>query len=238
VDPLHSDDTTPHAGGEPAESDWSTIRVWSLAIGRWGGPPFGAAAIGYYTVLVASIGALVWIVSGVEIPWIRLQSTVLSIVCLVLVLTVLGAWWLAATIKSFSARSRRRPGLLIAPALLVATFALVINNVPADLRWQLSRPALDEFAAQYTDNPQIEAPGRLGLYLIERGPEPVAGGFLIWLDSNRDGARRSPLDDGLAYGESGFAYLLAGPTPYEGSPSTSHLHYTHIAGPWFWWEYT
>ncbi|MGW4893525.1 hypothetical protein ACWEQL_14870 [Kitasatospora sp. NPDC004240] len=108
----------------------------------------------------------------------------------------------------------------VPPALLVATVALIVHQVPQQARFELSRPALTSFAEQ-----ALERDGN-GL------PQPEWVGALPVKDVTAVGGTglRFTVPGGGLFEVTGYAYLPDGP-PVARDGNT----YTWMSGDWYRW---
>jgi len=80
------------------------------------------------------------------------------------------------------------------PALVIACIALIANEVPASVRFDLSRPALERAAARAQAGEQV-APGEIGLIPVS-GLKVIPGGTTLFFVSDASGLT---FDCGYAY---------------------------------------
>lgn len=109
---------------------------------------------------------------------------------------------------------------LVLPAIAAVTVAFWYSSVPLNARFVVSRPAMNDLAAELLASPdRTTAPNqRLGLYWA-KDIEQVRGTVRFHVASSGFG------------NNAGFAYSPAGAPPQLGEDS-----YWHLEGPWYLWE--
>ncbi|MFI7284618.1 hypothetical protein ACIBOV_30605 [Micromonospora chersina] len=118
---------------------------------------------------------------------------------------------------------------LPAPVVVVLALALVVEGVPLQARWAMSRSAFERVVATVpTTSPvgaewsRVPVPSRIGAYRIEAA-YPVPGG-VVFYEAN-----------GYMTDDAGFAYLPDGPTSDLETPDFESPAFKHLGGPWYSW---
>lgn len=134
------------------------------------------------------------------------------------VLTVLGAVWLAlATFGWLRFRTVRLS--LVAPALVIATVALVATSAPFWLGFNLSRDELTHFMSPC---PASGGDRHVGVYRVGGVAAVGATGCRI---TTQGGLLRRV----------GLAYLPDGVPPDSVRPDSGGIYFEHLTGDWFRW---
>jgi len=131
--------------------------------------------------------------------------------------------WIALVVQDV--RSRRPSVLtLVAPLVVIATAALMVTDIPLQVRFDLSRGAMQEAVdTMPSGDDMVLGPGLVGTYVI-RSMERVEGGVLLG-----ETIGDSPIND------AGFAYLPDGPTPELENGSFESPQWHDLGGGWWSW---
>ncbi|WP_327140023.1 hypothetical protein [Nocardia sp. NBC_01327] len=134
-------------------------------------------------------------------------------------LLVLGVIWLMlALIGGIAYRTYLLS--VLAPALIVLTAVLLVLQIPQDLGWRMSRPALEKAAAACADT---RSDTRIGLYTFD------------YIRKTPEGCTFSLAGSGL--GPDGFAYIPSGAAPELPATALVGDRYTPLGGPWFTFDH-
>ena len=178
----------------------------TLALRIWTGVVIAVALVTLYSVSVPGTYFLLFMF--LQLVWLAV-----GVVWLILV---------GLSIRTVGFRGTVRPGYLVAMAVVVTlTAAAVVNDVPLRLRFEASRPALDELVAQVGPGATEALTGidrQVGWFDAER-IEPFAGGFRFLV---ADTGFLDPV---------GFAYSPDGEPPNIGGEDW----YEPYHGPWWIW---
>jgi hypothetical protein len=108
---------------------------------------------------------------------------------------------------------------LVIPALAASAVAFWYSSAPLNARFALSRPAMDDLAAEMLASGQMSEPNqRLGLYRAE-GIERIGSAVRFHVAPSGFGNK------------TGFVY-----SPTHAPPRVGEDTYVHLAGPWYLWE--
>ncbi|MCU1648758.1 MAG: hypothetical protein JWN03_9033 [Nocardia sp.] len=134
-------------------------------------------------------------------------------------LLVLGVVWLMlALVGGIAYRTYLLSAL--APVLIALTAGLLLLQIPQDLGWRMSKPALERAAAECTDS---RSDTRIGLYTFD------------YIRKTPEGCTFSLAGSGL--GPDGFAYIPSGAAPEVPAKALVGDHYTALGGPWFTFDH-
>jgi hypothetical protein len=133
---------------------------------------------------------------------------------------LVGASWLVSVATRVLRRRPLRPADAVVPVAVLVVGALVVFDGPLQVRYRLSRSAMDSTARRVFAHPeQARAIHRIALWRTDR-VENIPGGMRFTVS----GARF--LDD------HGFAYSPHGKPAKVGAEDV----YTHLDGPWYLWD--
>ena len=131
--------------------------------------------------------------------------------------------WIALVVQDVR---RRRPGAVtvLVPLVVIATASLMLTDVPLQVRFDLSRGAMQHAVdTMPADADMVLEPGLIGTYVI-RSMERVDGGVIL----------AEAIGDSLI-NDAGFAYLPAGPTPELENGSFERPQWHDLGGGWWSW---
>lgn len=197
-----------------------------VATGRGGVPPVKPSnpRVPWLVLnVVASIAAacLLWAFS---VP----GFVFLLVLGLVHVLGLAAVAWIVLVVMGIR-RRRWSWWFLPAPVVVVLALALVVEGVPLQARWAMSRSAFERVVATLPTTSPVDAewsrvpvPSRIGAYRIEAA-YPVPGG-VVFYEAN-----------GYMIDDAGFAYLPDGPTPDLETADFESPAFKHLGGPWYSW---
>lgn len=115
--------------------------------------------------------------------------------------------------------------IIVAIAILILSFVLILNGIPSRVAFVLSRPAFQRQAAMAPATEyQGEALGRLlGFYFVDRYAADPRGGLYFRTHTGPDGFGPDTMNYGFAYR----------PNP-KGTPfGNAEYCYSHVVGDWY-----
>lgn len=171
-----------------------------------------------WVFVAGGLAGVLWVAWALSVPGTHFMSTIV-IPFAAAVFMVL--WILAGTASFLTDRrfdTRRVIAWLLTPLVAIVAYPIVVSDLPARARLELSRPSLDPVARDVAaGRRRPPADGRLGLYRI-RDAQRLENGFAFLIEG------AGFIDPcGLAYGERGEPAV----------DGASDLW--HIAGPWYGW---
>lgn len=176
----------------------------------------------FHGVLGLALGAALWSSS------FRSWGEVMAVLFVVGLGAIWATWPLAVFVRRRRGRSPTVRWILVAPAIVLVTVALLWADVPFKLRWRMARPRFERVVAladphlARTDDHDIEAPRHLA-------------GYEVYVRQQGEAVIFTVVGAGFVDDE-GFAYLPKGPFPELESGSFENPQFCSLGGGWYWWS--